>query len=148
MGIFNFFKKKESSGLNENNPSIMQGLIKASPHNPSLTDEDPKGIGEFGLVKTNPIPVNGVDNIPYYLSKLKIDGKTTSSVRTCDGDNSKIGSDKSSIGGIEAATHADNINGHIDVYNIFDSENKKYAKIYLNAYSLRTSKKYPKGFDN
>ncbi len=151
MGIFNFFKKKTNShpsALIANKPSIMQSLIKSSPHNSSLTDEDPSGIGEFGIVKTNPIPVNGVDNIEFYLSLLKIDGIETTSLRTSDEDNSKVGSNKPTSSGIAAATHASNINGHIDVYNIYSAENKKVAKIYINAYSLRTSKKFPKNFDN
>ena len=40
-------------------------------HDNSLNDENPKGVGEFGLEKTNPIPVYGIDNLPAYMDKLR-----------------------------------------------------------------------------
>ena len=49
----------------------MHSLITMAPHDNSLNHENPEGVGEFGLEKTNPIPVYGIDNIPAYMDKLR-----------------------------------------------------------------------------
>ena len=70
MGIFDFLKGKSSeekknekfnkirllSNIQEVK-SVMQEIIISSDHDNSFLDENPDGIGEFGLEKTNPIPV-------------------------------------------------------------------------------------------
>ena len=45
-----------------------------------------------------------------------------------------------------APSSSPNINGHIDVYNLYSIGGEKLAKIYVNCYSLKTSDKVPDGF--
>ena len=76
MGIFNLFKKKTQEEKNKEylqkfrnqtiineTKSIMHDTIVSSQHDSSLLDENPKGEGEFGLVKTNQVPIYGIDNV-------------------------------------------------------------------------------------
>lgn len=170
MGLFDFFKSKtpeekklekflkirESSKVKEKK-SLMHSLITMAPHDNSLNDENPKGVGEFGLEKTNPIPVYGIDNLPAYMDKLRYEYTSKSEsktktynpviyVRTSDSDNTPIGSDKPETDPVASSVTAPNISGNIDVYNLYSLGGKKIAKIYLNSYSLRVSDKVPKGF--
>jgi hypothetical protein len=135
----------------------MQEIIISSEHDDSFLDENPNAIGEFGIDKTNPIPVNGIDNIPAYIDKLRykytsVSGSGTKTYnpvtfqRTIDADDSKLGSNMPVSEPIAASTSAPNINGYIDVYNLYSLEGKKLAKIYINCYSLKTSNNIPKGF--
>ena len=76
MGLFDFFKSKtpeekklekfleirENSKIKEKK-SLMHPIIAMAPHDDSLKDENPKGTGEFGLEKTNPVPVYGIENL-------------------------------------------------------------------------------------
>ena len=118
MGIFDFLKPKTPeekrdayfNGLRRKTivrekKSVMQSIIGDGMFNDFQSDEDPNGIGEFGLTKTNPIPVNGIDNVLAYVDKLryKYTSKTDSSIvvyhpvsiiRTMETDESKIGSNK------------------------------------------------------
>ncbi len=90
-------------------------------------DEMPQGYGEFGLDKTNPIPVRSVPESYNYLKRL----------RTSNGGNltyDRIGSMK-----------APNIEQIIDAYNLY-LDNKKIATIYICPYNKKTSSKAPKGF--
>ena len=170
MGLFDFLKskspeEKKAEKFNKireliiikEKRSIMHDMIISSDHDDSQLDENPNGIGEFGLVKSNPIPVNGIDNIPAYIDKLRyeytsISGSGTKSYnaitiqRTIDSDETPIGSIKPVDEPIAASTSALNIKGHIDVYNLYSLANKKLAKIYINCYSLKTSDKVPSGF--
>ena len=168
MGIFDFFKPKtheqkldalfkklRKEALVKETTSVMQSFIFSSPHNDSFEDEDPNGIGEFGLTKTNPIPVNGIDNVPAYIDKLRYKYTSKSGtivyypvsiLRTSDGDNTEIGSKKPENALISSATSSYNIEGAIDVYNLYSLGGVKNAKIYINSYSLITSNKVPKGF--
>jgi len=170
MGLFDFFKSKtpeerklekflkirEKSIIKEKK-SVMHSLIIMTAHDSSLKDENPSGIGEFGLEKSNPIPIYGIDNIPAYMDKLRyeytsISGSGTktynpvSYVRTLDSDNSPVGSKKPQTDPLAGATTSSNISGNIDVYNLYSIGNEKIAKIYVNTYSLKTSNKVPKGF--
>lgn len=170
MGIFDFFKGKSNEekqnekfnrirlSLNiQEVRSVMQEMIISSDHDNSLLDENPDGIGEFGLEKSNPIPVNGIDNIPAYIDKLRyeytsISGSGTKTYnpvtfqRTVDSDETPIGSSRPIDEPAASSTSAPNINGHIDVYNLYSFGGKKLAKIYINCYSLKTSNKVPNGF--
>jgi hypothetical protein len=139
--------------------SIMYEIIISSEHDDSFLDENPKGIGEFGIEKTNPIPVNGIDNIPAYMDKLRYeytsisgsDTKTYNPItfqRTTDSDESPVGSKMPINEPSSASTSVPNIKGHIDVYNLYSIGGLKLAKIYINCYSLKTSNKVPEGFVN
>ena len=168
MGIFDFLKSKtpEEKALEQKlkirneikikeKKSLMQSFILSSPHDDSKRDENPNGIGEFGLEKTNPIPVNGIDNVDAYMDKIRYEytsknGTKTynqiSHVRTSDSDNTKIGSEMPKSALTTSSINCDNIKGTIDVYNLYSVGGKKLAKIYINSYSLKTSNKIPKGF--
>ena len=170
MGFFDFLKSKSPEEKKEERfnkiqllstiqekRSIMQELIISSEHDDSLLDENPNGIGDFGLDKTNPIPVNGIDNIPAYMDKLRYEytsmsgsgSKTYNPItfqRTVDSDETPIESSKPINEPIAASTSASNIKGHIDVYNLYSFGGNKLAKIYINCYSLKTSNKVPSGF--
>ena len=165
MGLFDFLKskspeEKKEAKFNEirllstiqEKRSIMQEMIISSEHDDSLLDENPDGIGEFGIEKTNPISVNGIDNIPAYMDKLRyeytsVSGSGTKTYnpvtfqRTIDSDETPIGSSKPINEPIAASTTAPNIKGHIDVYNLYSFGVEKLAKIYINCYSLKTSNK-------
>jgi hypothetical protein len=170
MGLFNFLKSKTPEekkaekfnkirqlSIIQEQKSMMQEIIISSEHDDSFLDENTNAIGEFGLVKTNPIPVNGIDNIPAYIDKLRyeytsISGSGTKTYnpvtfqRTIDTDETLIGSSKPLNEPIAASTSAPNIKGHIDVYNLYSIGGNKLAKIYINCYSLKTSNKVPNGF--
>ena len=135
----------------------MHDMILMSPHDDSKQDINPNGIGKFGLEKTNPIPIYGIDNIPTYMDKLryKYVSKSGSNsitynhidfIRTSDSDNSENGSKKPEVELPSSSTTADNISGHIDVYNIYTIGGEKIAKIYVNCYSLITSNEVPDSF--
>lgn len=169
MGFFDFlkpksseqkridqFEKMKSKIIVRETKSLMHDMILISPHDDSGKDEHPNGIGSFGLDKENPIPVYGIDNVPAYMDKLRYkyvsekSGVTTynpiSFMRTHEGDVTPIGSPKPESSGVEAGTNAANIEGTIDVYNIYSVGNTKLAKIFVNSYSLKTSDKVPDGF--
>jgi hypothetical protein len=168
MGIFSLFKKKTQSEKNKEyfqkfrnqtiineTKSIMHDTIVSSQHDSSLLDENPKGDGEFGLVKTNPVPIYGIDNIPAYMDKLRYKYTSKSGsftynhvdfIRTSDDDKSNIGSKKTTNELSSSSTSSQNISGHIDVYNIYSIGGEKLAKIYVNCYSLKTSNKIIDGF--
>ena len=113
------------------------------------------GFGEFGMVKTNPVPLNGVFALYTYLPELRYryTSKSGSVIyfpvqfeRTVDGDNTPVGSALSDFSGGAAGTSAPNIGDNIDVYNIYDQSGSKLAKIYLHGYQSYTSSKAPEGF--
>lgn len=168
MGIFDLFKRKTQAEKNiiflqklrkktivNETKSLMHSMITSSVHDASCLDQNPNGEGKFGLVKTNPVPVYGIDNIPAYMDKLRYEyisksGKTTYNhvdfVRTTDADQSNIGSKKPTTDAVASSTSSPNINGVIDVYNIYSIGGEKLAKIYVNCYSLNTSNKIIDGF--
>ena len=170
MGFFDFFKSKTPeekkiekflkirvNSIIKEKKSWMHSIIVKTTHDNSLKDENPKGKGEFGLAKTNPIPVYGIDNLPAYMDKLRYEYTSKSGsgtktynpviyVRTSDSDTSAIGSNKPETDPVASSTTSPNISGNIDVYNLYSMGGKKLAKIYVNSYSLRVSDKVPKGF--
>jgi hypothetical protein len=92
-------------------------------------DEIPEGIGEFGLEKTNPIPVNGITSAQFYLNLLRTtDNKTIKFVR-------------------KGSVDVDNISQPVDIYEVFpfdDEEDNEF--LYISIYHKRRSEKAPKGF--
>ena len=167
MGFFDLFKSAEVRQAErfekirkkikiQEQKSLIHEMIIISPHDNSFKDINPDGIGRFGLDKTNPIPVYGVDNIPAYMDKIRYKYVSEKSgnivynpieyIRTTDGDDSKNGSPKPEGTSIAAGTSSDNIKGVIDVYNLYSVGNQKLGKIYINSYSLKTSNKIPDGF--
>lgn len=84
MGILDFFKKKTVAEKNaiyfeklrrrtslQEKKSLMHDLIVSTNHDNSYSDQHPNAHGEFGLEKSNPIPIYGIDNIPIYMDKLR-----------------------------------------------------------------------------
>ena len=117
--------------LNENSDFQKMNELKDIMNDMSAegTDQDmiPGSFGEFGYSSTNPIPVNTIMGSKTYLENLQtIDGKKIQ--------YNRIG-----------ATKAENINGIIDMYNIF-VEFKQYAVLYIAPYNKKNSSKLPKGF--
>lgn len=170
MGLFNLFKKKTLAEKNAERAkkirnriiihekhSMMHQMIISVPHDASFKDENPDGEGPFGLTKSNPIPVHGIDNIPAYMDKLRYRYESKSSpgaysfnpvdfVRTSDSDKSKVGSKKPNAPFGASSTSCPNINGSIDVFNLYSIGGEMITKIYINCYSLKTSNKVPDGF--
>ena len=105
---------------------VVQGIAS----NPQASDKPiiKEGKGEFGLSKTNPIPVYGIPSNEIYLNQLKTDsgGKITWK---------RKGSIK--VKGIEK---------EIDEYLIYDEKSKKIATFFISPYHWKTSNKIPKGF--
>jgi hypothetical protein len=169
MGLFDFLKPKSAEEKQREKfervrseiiikvqPSQMNDFILMSDHDDSDLDENPNGIGRFGLDKTNPIPVNGLDNLDAYMDKIRYkyvsqkNGNTTYNpiiyARTSENDSQKIGDPKPDGELMASGLNVDNIKGTIDVYNLYSIGNKLLGKIYINCYSLKTSNKIPEGF--
>ena len=105
---------------------IVMGIIS----NPDACDQDeiPGAIGEFGLNKTNPVPVYGIASNEIYLKGLKTEfGENITWTR------------KGSI-------LIDEIQKEIDEYLIYNENGKYLTTIYISPYHWKTSKKIPKGF--
>jgi hypothetical protein len=151
--------KNESDALSkintENSKSTVHDVIGENSLS-SSENEIQDGFGEFGLVKTNPIPIYGIDNIDNYMSQLRYEtiSKEGTSVflpiqyqRTIENDDSVIGSKMPKNEGLVGSTFAPNIGNNIDVYNIYTFEgSKKLAKLYIYCYHWKTSILAPKGF--
>ncbi len=135
----------------------MHDLIVSTNHDNSYSDQHPNAHGEFGLEKSNPIPIYGIDNIPIYMDKLRYKYTSISGsgavtynpvefVRTSENDESPIGSIRPDHDLPASGTSSPNIEGTIDVYNLYSIGGEKLAKIYVNCYSLKTSNRVPDGF--
>lgn len=169
MGLFDFLKpKSEEQRMKEQfdkvreeiivreTKSLMHEFIILSDHDESGLDINPNGFGEFGLDKTNPIPINGLDNLEAYFDKLRYQyvsqkqGNTTYNpvyfLRTTENDGYQIGDAKPEHELPASGVNVDNIKGTVDVYNIYSISNRLLAKVYINSYSLKTSNKVPNGF--
>jgi len=76
MGLFDFFKKEEEkqpewlSMIPKEMANMFLSEIENNPQACKL-DEIPQGTGNFGLDKTNPVPVYGVPENEKYLSELQ-----------------------------------------------------------------------------
>ena len=75
MGFFDLFKKKKERTLYDELMDIpgmkeqieLFEIMSEANKGGCTTDEMPEGIGEFGLVPTNPIPVNTIQGSILYL---------------------------------------------------------------------------------
>ena len=135
MGFFDLFKKKKERTLYDelmDLPGMKEQIelfeiMSEANKGGCTTDEMPEGIGEFGLVPTNPIPVNTVQGSILYLGGLRaMDGTRVN--------NKRLGS----LG-------ADNIQKPIDEYLITHQDGDELAIIYISPYQARNSRKAPKG---
>lgn len=91
-------------------------------------DMIPSGVGEFGLVSTNPIPVNGVPCNEVYLGRLMTDDEHSISWERRGSCNVK------------------NINMPVDIYDITDDQGNARKTIYISSYHPRMSNIAPKGY--
>jgi hypothetical protein len=91
-------------------------------------DELPDAHGEFGLVKTNPVPINGFTEVYTYLSRLQ----------TAEGREIKY----ERLGGVTAA----NVANTIDKFAIYHTNGNLITHIFLSGYHRKTSNKVPRGF--
>ena len=151
MGLFDFLKPKSEDEkrreqfervraeiIIKDQVSQMNDFIKMSEHDTSGLDINPNGFGRFGLDKTNPIPVNGLDNIHAYMDRiryqyvsLKNGAKTYNPitfVRTSENDGYQVGDEKPSNELMAAAIDVNNIKGKVDVYNLYSIGNKLLGK--------------------
>lgn len=95
----------------------------------SASDEIPGGIGEFGRVSSNPIPVSGIAENEIYLSRL----------RTLDGD--PIAWER------EGSGSSDNVKGMIDIYRVWNAwTGEQLGFLYISPYNRFISGKAPDGF--
>ena len=151
-----FFNKLRTETAIKLKKSFMNSVIISNGYNELVNDEFVGSKGKFGYDKTNPIPINGLDNLEAYFDKIRykyasIDDINSFSFpsisfqRTDENDVSKIGSSKNEKVSTKSLSIPD-IKGHIDVYNIFSFDNKKLAMLYINSYSLKTSNKIPEKF--
>lgn len=134
MWLWDFFKKQEPvqqyRWLANTPKELVEALLDEIYSNPQSCDKDqiPEGIGEFGLEKTNPVPVFGIPENKVYLSYLRTkNGEILRYRRT---------------GSLEV----DNISKPVDEYEIFDKNGDTIAFIYISPYHKRTSQKAPKGY--
>jgi len=174
MGILDFFNSKSPlEKLEAKFNRLRQKNIVKEGKNPMpsffgdewvnkfQSDEDPNGIGEFGLTETNPIPVNGIGSIHAYVDKLRYEytsKQETSELAALLKELNATAKKKYEhelkkkkyfpvfTHGKGATRHVDNIRGSVSVYDLYDINEKIKATIYLNCWCLRTSNKVPKGF--
>lgn len=96
--------------------------------NGCTTDIIPGGFGEYGLCKSNPIPVKGIPASEIYLKELSLENGEKIQWH-------RIGS-----------TGSDNINGPIDMYAIKTLSGEDVCVLYISPYQSTISQKAPKGF--
>jgi len=107
--------------------ALMAGMMGIGNKGYDL-DEIPGGYGEFGLTKTNPVPVKGIISNEIYLKRLRApEGNPITWKR--------LGS-----------TGAPNIEESIDIYEIKNSYGQVISTIYISPYHKRISNKAPRGF--
>lgn len=141
MGIFDWLFGK--------NKNILDSLIPKGQTIPdSSTDFEelaanltpsnqkiPGSSGEFGLVETNPIPLEGVFVSYGWVPLLRYPYKSNTGFTIyLPVESNRIGSVESQFG------------GSTDIYELFDINGKKIAKIYINGYQSFTSTEAPNGF--
>lgn len=125
MGLLDFFKKKNDDPMKDLLKAFADGIAESG----LSVDELAGGYGEFGLVKTNPIPTNFSFGSDEYLSNI----------RTIDGKPIKF----SRIGSVSAENFPDS---PIDMYQIESSTGNRLSNFYICMYHKRNSKKAPDGF--
>ena len=135
MGIFNISKRKAKTLLDaiEENPVFQQQkklyeamlLLCAQGVD---ADELPNGSGEFGLVRTNPIPCKTIFGSESYLGRL----------RSPDGAKVKYERSGSTTSFVSP--------NPIDVYEVTHPNGEKLAVLFFSPYQKRISNKAPRGF--
>ena len=129
--IYQFVAKKimrKNGDANDSDLQYILSFINGNINNGCTENEIPNGYGEFGLTKTNPVPVKGILANEAYLSQW----------RTLKGDElrwNRLGS-----------TRAPNIDSPIDIYRITTKNGIDMGRIYISPYQSHTSTKAPKGF--
>ncbi len=71
MGLFEFFGKKKEKDYEA--AELLKAIIQyqvESRKDGIDTDDIPKGYGQYGLCKTNPVPNRGIPSSNEYLSRL------------------------------------------------------------------------------
>ena len=110
--------------------SLLVMVVQGIASNPQASNKSSikEGKGEFGLSKTNPIPVYGIPSNETYLTQIKTNfgGKITWKRK-----------ESIKVKGIEK---------EIDEYLIYDEKGEKIATFFISPYHWKTSKKFPKGF--
>lgn len=129
MGLFDFFKKRNSSPENDAMLEFLKAFHEDTQKNGLDVDELPNGQGEFGLVKTNPIPTSTAFGSDAYLKRL----------RTLDGRPIKF----SRIGSFSVDLFPGT---NIDGYNVESASGEKLPTLWLCMYHKRNSNKAPTGF--
>jgi len=173
MGIFDLFKSKTPEQKRDNLfQSLRKKLLVKEEKNKTAsflgsndvrTDEDPNGVGEFGLVETNPIPINGINNINSYIDKLRyihlpVEESTSSIAEILNNINNVVTKNKHNYKiikekyfpvyhkGKDLTLRVENVEGNISAYNLYDLNGKIKARVFFNCFCLKTSNKMPKGF--
>lgn len=132
MGLFDLFKNDNQDPIWLSTlPKDMINLVLSEIRSNSQAckqNEISQGFGDYGLKKTNPIPVFGVPENENYLSKLRLLNGEKIRWR-------RIGS-----------LFADNIEKPIDEYEIFNLKGDTLSLLYISPYHWKTSQKAPSGF--
>lgn len=135
MGVFDLFRKKPKSVLDELNENPIFKQQKEIYDAMCLMCEDgvdadelPNGIGDFGMSINNPIPCKTIFGGTSYLGRLR------------DMDGTKLVYDR--IGSF----HSDVSPHPVDGYKISHPDGMEFGTIYLSPYQKRTSAKAPKAF--
>lgn len=126
--IYQFVAKKslnKNSEVVDPNAQTILDYVNGSFNKGCTGNVIPNGYGDYGLTKTNPIPVKGILANEAYLSKL----------RTFKGEElnwKRLGS-----------TRAPNIENPIDIYHITTKNGVDMGDIYISPYQNHTSTKAP-----
>ncbi len=107
--------------------ALIISMVKKNPQACSL-DEIPQGVGEFGLVVTNPIPTFGIPSNRVYLDSLRLPNGESIEYRR------------------RGSTYGEGIEYPIDVYDLFDRYGLLIKTIYISPYHWVNSRKAPAGF--
>ena len=128
----NIFDKKQLEPLTTDidDPNYVEKILGKTSK-----DDIPGSSGEFGLVESNPVPLNTVFASYGLLPLLRYPFKTNTGFTIyLPVEYNRIGSAESNFGGSN------------DIWELFDINGLKLATIYLNGYQSYTSIKAPKGF--
>tara|TARA_Y100001980_G_C14359236_1_gene167694 strand:- start:79 stop:639 length:561 start_codon:yes stop_codon:yes gene_type:complete len=128
----NIFDKKQLEPLTTDidDPNYAEKILGKTSK-----DDIPGSSGEFGLVESNPVPLNNVFASYGWLPLLRYPFKTNTGFTIyLPVEYNRIGSAESNFGGSN------------DIWELFDINGLKLATIYLNGYQSYTSIKAPKGF--
>ncbi len=135
MGFLDFFKRKPKTVWDalQENPLFQQEteLYEAMClmcEDGIDADELSNGLGEFGLVPSNPIPCKTVYGSISYLGRL----------RTPDG--TKVTYERSGSIMSDVSRHP------IDVYDVSHPNGQRLATLFISPYQKRVSGKAPQGF--